>query len=356
MHGYLSTTLFALVIISSIVSARPAAAIDIPTVPVGNPGNPGDFEFSPDTGGRAGAVANVYRIGTTEVTVGQYTTFLNAVAKTDTYELYNAAMATDLNIAGIARSGAPGSYSYSVIGSPNKPVTYVGWGDAARFSNWLNNGQPTGAQNAATTEAGAYDLNGAVSNGALLAVSRNANATWFLPTNDEWYKAAYYQPAAEGGDVDGYWKYATQSNTFPTSAPPPGSPGVQTNIANIRTLSTGAYAVTGSGVYDPNQNYLTDVGAYSSAKSFYGTYDQLGNVWEWTETAWADMSPTPFFRILRGDSWATSNYRFLSNYSPTFESSDFGFRVASVPEPGTAVLAAVACGMLFWAKTRRQWR
>ena len=116
--------------------ARVRHAITIDTVPVGNEGNSNDGS----TG--YGGVAYKYDIGKYEVTVGQYTAFLNAVAKTDTYSLYNLSMATNLNIAGIARSGASGSYSYSVIGSANKPITYVSWGDAARFANWLHNGQP----------------------------------------------------------------------------------------------------------------------------------------------------------------------------------------------------------------------
>ena len=99
----------------------------------------------PATGNLYGGVSYAYNIGTTEVTVGQYTAFLNAVAHTDTYGLYNPSMATDLNIAGIARSGASGSYTYSVIGSANHPVTYVSWGTRPGSANWLHNGQPTGA-------------------------------------------------------------------------------------------------------------------------------------------------------------------------------------------------------------------
>jgi hypothetical protein len=64
-----------------------------------------------------------------------------------------------------------------VIGSPNHPITNVNWGDAARFANRLQNGQPTGAQDATTTEAGVYLLNGAVTHAALLAVSRKLGAT-----------------------------------------------------------------------------------------------------------------------------------------------------------------------------------
>ena len=66
------------------------------------------------------------------------------MAKTDAYGLYNTSMGTNLNIAGISRSGSPGSYAYSVMtnggSSANRPITFVSWFDAARFANWMHNG------------------------------------------------------------------------------------------------------------------------------------------------------------------------------------------------------------------------
>src|SRR6476620_1347753 len=88
------------------------SAITIDTVPVGDLGNPND----PATGNLFGGVSYAYNIGTTEVTVGQYTAFLNSVAATDTYSLYNPSMASDANIAGIAQS-CSANCTYSVIGS-----------------------------------------------------------------------------------------------------------------------------------------------------------------------------------------------------------------------------------------------
>ena len=155
-------------------------------VTVGDPGN------APDTTG-LGAVSYTYSIGKFDVTAAQYVEFLNAVAKTDPYGLYTPSMAgsADCNI---QRSGAPGSYSYSVDPQwANRPVNYVSFGDAARFCNWLQNGEPSRAEGNGTTESGAYTLNGATTNSALLAITRNATATYFIPSENEWYKAAYYK-------------------------------------------------------------------------------------------------------------------------------------------------------------------
>jgi formylglycine-generating enzyme required for sulfatase activity len=330
-------------------------AITIDTVPVGNQGN------SNDTATGYGGVGYSYRIGKFEVTVGEYTAFLNAVAKTDTYALYNPSMATNLNIAGISRSGASGSYSYGVIGSANKPVTYVSWGDAARFANWLHNGQPIGLQVASTTERGAYTLDGATTNAALNAVSRNAGAQWFIPSENEWYKAAFHQPTSQGGDIDNFWAYPTRTNNQPYSDQPPGSgsptPSNTANYYGQDDLANGyndGYAVTGSSNYISTQNYLNDVGAYTFSAGPYGTFDQGGNVFEWNE-ALIDGA----FRGVRGGSYANnpekllSSDRFDSRTPPVDEVSTVGFRVATVPEPATAVLGISASVLVCAFRKRR---
>jgi Sulfatase-modifying factor enzyme 1 len=153
----MKTTALFLGFLSAVFLGAAHAAITIQTVTIGDLGNPNDST----TGGLYGGVSSTYAIGTYEVTLLQYTAFLNAVGATDTNALYNPSMGTDLNIAGISRSGASGSFAYSVIGDGNRPVTYVSWFDAARFTNWLHNGQPTGLQTASTTENGAYALLGA---------------------------------------------------------------------------------------------------------------------------------------------------------------------------------------------------
>ena len=315
--------------------ATDAHAVTIDWSYVGNSGNAND-----STG--YGAVAYNYRIDKYDVTVGQYTAFLNSVAATDTYSLYNTSMASDLNIAGISRSGSSGSYSYGVIGSSaNLPITYVSWGDAARFSNWLQNGQPTGAQGPGTTETGAYTLNGDTT---VLREARNARATIFIPSENEWYKAAYYNPAGS------YNQYPFSSNAIPTSAMPGSTPNTGNFLSN-----SGAFAVTGSTGYSRSQNYLTAVGAYTASASPYGAYDMGGDVFQWNEA----LIGTFPFRGLRGALWYDYSTTLASSYrsdvgDPTREGFGIGFRVASiVPEPSTFALAAFGFIALAWRLRRR---
>jgi formylglycine-generating enzyme len=343
------------------LSPRPASAVvTIDTVPVGNPGNAADTAVMFDGTTGYGGVGYAYDIGKYEVTVGQYTAFLNAVAATDAYVLYNTAMGTQLNMTGISRSGVSGSYSYSVIGSANNPITVVSWGDAARFCNWLHNGQPTGLQNVSTTEDGAYPLNGATSIAALDAISRKAGAKWFIPSENEWYKAAYHK---NDGLTGNYWDYPTRTNSPPISVQPPGSgaptPSNTANVWENDFVSNGyndGYAVTGSTSVSNSQNYLTDVGAYTASTSPYGTFDQGGNVWEWNEAVSSGSQ-----RGIRGGSFVAGlmplfpvslNSRDREYFIPTFEVGDIGFRVASIPEPSTAVLAVLACGLMWWERKR----
>ena len=297
-------------------------------VTVGNVGNAADPEDGDNlTGGvqNFGAVNYEFSIGKYEVSLAQYTLFLNAVAASDTYSLYNPSMATDLRIAGIERSGDDGSYTYAVTGSGNRPVTYVSWFDAARYCNWEHNECPTGVQDASTTERGAYTLDGATIGG--LDITRNPGAKYWIPSENEWYKAAFHDPrlAADGGPPgnDFYWLYSTMSDTVP------GNDIGPLPLANQANYNDGSgYSVTQSLIEDPNQNYLTDGGSYEGSAGPYGTFDQVGNVWEWN-----DAVISVSFRGLRGGSWDNNGINLLSSsrfsFNPDFEGSFIGFRVAS---------------------------
>ena len=251
-----------------------AQAANIDTVTVGNPGDWGDLSGW-GAGGQGpdrvcGRVDYVYNIGKYEVTAGQYTEFLNAVADEDTYALYDTNMWSHVRGCKIQRSGTPGSYSYSVAADwANRPVNLVSWGDAARFSNWLHNGQPTGPQGLATTEDGSYYLNGAMTDAELLAVVREADAIWFIPSEDEWYKAAYHY---NDGVTGNYWDYPTGTDAGPSNDlidPDPGNNATFYGYPGDFTIGS--------------PYYRTEVGAHENSDSPYGTFDQGGNVFEWNE-------------------------------------------------------------------------
>jgi sulfatase modifying factor 1 len=315
--------------------ASTAQAVTIEYVPVGDPGNVARHADG------FGGVTDPYLIGKYEVTNAQYAEFLNAVADADPNGLYNTDMGGGWeDIGGISRTGDPSSYEYAVRESRgNRPVNYVSWYDTLRFANWLHNGQPTGAQGTSTTEDGAYDMSLGSS------VVRKPGALVFLPSEDEWYKAAYYKG---GGTNAGYWWYPTQSDTFPTPELPPGTDMIN-GSANYYT--TGCVDTT---------YYTTEVGAYDAkpSDSAYGTFDQGGNLWEWTE---ADISGDVSYRVSRGGSFydihteLSDLHACYSDFSyATDESIHVGFRVASIPEPGSITL--LACGLvaaLIWWRRRR---
>ncbi len=275
-------------------------------LPVGHAGNAND----PATG--FGAVNYAFQIGSNEVTRAEYADFLNAVAAVDPHALYNPNM-------GIVRSGSSGSYSYAATDG-TRSVAWVSWYDALRFANWLNNGQPRGAQGAASTESGAYTFSGESS-----VNNRNTGAMVFLPSENEWYKAAYYQ----GGSAF-YWAFPTRSDTPPLAVLPNSSD----NAAN----------------YDRVANAVTPAGAYPASQGYYGTRDQAGNLWEWNE---AEIDGD---RGLRGGSYDDYALLLHASYrdsqSPALENEFVGFRIASLtgvtppppPPPPPANRAPVAAG------------
>jgi formylglycine-generating enzyme required for sulfatase activity len=210
----------------------------------------------------------------------------------------------------------------------NKPVNFVSWYDAIRFANWLHNGQGSG-----DTEDGAYTLLGRTptpSNGH--SITRNPGARWWLPSEDEWYKAAYHK---NDGVTGNYWDFPTNSDSVPIAEPPPGG----TNSANYN------FAI----------GTVSELGAYVGSPGPYGTFDQGGNAFEWNETENAG------FRGLRGGAWFNNlsfilHAAFQSGNDPADVNNFFGglgFRVASIPEPAATCLGMLGVAMLlFWRRVR----
>ncbi|WP_367870424.1 formylglycine-generating enzyme family protein [Luteolibacter sp. Populi] len=288
-----------------------------------------------------------YRIGTYEVTNSQYAAFLNAVATVDPHGLYHTAMASPTIVAqggGIQRSGSSGSYRYTVTpGGGNYPVRIVSFYDAARFCNWLTNGQPVGPPDLNTTESGMYFLGGVSqppNNQVVRLMNFNSGGNGVaLPTRYEWYKAGHYDPS-RGPLHQDYWLYATQSDEAPLAI------GPNDTFAN-------------SANYDNGVGGLTPVGSYELAASYFGTYDQSGNVWEIFESFWDNGSGSNIRRE-GGGSYGAAAVHISTNYAsssfPYQEYTDMGFRIVStapIPEPGLAGYASAFACMLAFRRRRR---
>lgn len=317
-----------------------ASNVTIDTVPVGNPGNSSDPATALINFPVFGAVNYNYRMGSFEITNGQYVEFLNAKAASDPLQLFNALMAHD-----ITRSGSSPNYTYSPAAfSANRPVAAVNYYDTLRFINWLNNGQGNG-----DTETGAYTLLGGTpipTNPQTAPIARNPGAQWYLPSADEWFKAAFYQPAALGGPSSSYWLYATHSNVDPTAAVVNSSGSIFNLGPNVATYfgPTGTFGSGTGGVSNVG-------GAGPLNASFYGTYDQNGNVNEWTDTFYH------LFPLLMGGSFHDSSISLKSTWAwsttpPTDISPAIGFRVMMIPEPSTGALAILSLGLMWTLRKR----
>jgi len=268
-----------------VASADSIRGIDIDFVTIGNAGNPGDTRAEAYPSG-SGTVGYDYRIGKYEITAAQWQT-INAAA-------------------GI---GNPGGWS------GNQPVAWVSWYDAAQFCNYLTSGDKN---------LGAYQLSPGVSITVDRAAAMSAYGTiYVLPTEDEWYKAAYFKP-----DGSGYSSYANGQENIWISPPHEG------------------WNYYGGGYDSP-----WDVGTGTMEQN--GTFDMMGNVWEWNEKLFPFESAD---RGFRGGSYAIQYYGHLPGWPEDVflssadiaggiqawrEETYVGFRIASVQVGDVTIDATV---------------
>lgn len=207
---------------------------------MGDPGNPNDSGTTGSYFTPYGGVASVFRMGKYEVSE-------DMINKANT-----------LGSLGITMDSL----------GPNKPATGVSWNEAARFVNWLNTSNGFSAAYKFTLQPGdpGYSAN---ANIELWQVGdagydpnnpyRNANAYYFLPSEDEWYKAAYYS-----GTGSTYFDYATQQDAPSTPTAVSGGTGANDAVYD-QAIGAGPADIHNAG-----------------GLSHYGTMGQNGNVWEWT--------------------------------------------------------------------------
>lgn len=284
---------------------------DIEFVAIGNPGNAADTTGNPNS---AGSVSYEYRIGKYEIS-------------REMIDNANAEGALGITLRDMTDLGG---------NEPEKPATGVSWFEAARFVNWLNT---------STSNTPAYKFD---SNGDFQLwqpgddgydpnnLYRNRLAVYFLPSADEWYKAAYHDATA--GTAGLYFNYPTGSDSVPTAV----TAGVAPDTAVYRQLTaTGPAEITRAG-----------------GLSAYGTMGQGGNVLEWEETDHDLLNDsTTSNRGVRGGDWNNTSGSLSSssrNRDRPDTKDDSGFRVASIiiPEPTSVTLALSV--LLFLAVGRRQ--
>jgi len=267
---------------------------------IGSAGNSAD-----NTG--YGSMDNNYRIGTYEVSRGMIDAYNN---------INGSGMDTFASMYDMTSYGGNGA---------NRPATGVSWNEAARFVNWLNTSQGYSA---------AYKTFGVPANFHIMLWNssdtgydasnpyRNSNAHYFLPSENEWYKAAYYDPNSSSYD-----DYATGSDTAPSAV--------------------AGGTIAGSAVYgQPFGNGPADVNQAGGLSSF-GTMGQGGNVRELIESAHSGGHLVNEDRAIRGGYWASNSSKLQSSERNDIaadwetETRHIGFRVASVatvPEPSSTAL------------------
>src|SRR5262245_54416755 len=320
----------------------PRAVVEMRTVSIGSPGNQpaaivpfhrGVYTSCADAPSRksgcqlVGAVDHEYEIGELEVTVEQYVAFLNTVDPDgeDRGDLYVDSMSPSWPKYGsIERRsrddiGAGKHYAVAEPQWAEKPIGFANFPRAASFVNSLTNGDVLSRETSKRDgfdvityavrlsrdfDDGMYDLGSSSDT----AASRTASGGFVVPSQDEWIKAAYYDPSRSGGGL--YWLYPTG----PVAAPSASALDRDGNVVNADVQPLSTYSPRGSGAapsWCPSQagtdcdtvnpfglsasayesKYVANVSTVGETRtrSPWGTLDQGGNVVEWTDT----VAPSP---------------------------------------------------------------
>jgi formylglycine-generating enzyme required for sulfatase activity len=331
----------------------PASGIDFVTIgAVGNAVLPGTPGFGNNFG--RGRVDYEYRIGRTEVTTAQWAEFFNAAFDRPSNDRIPFVASPLVWGAQTIAPQTPGGRRWTVpAGNAMRAAGGITWRTAAIFCNWLHNGKAT---NREAFLSGAYDVStfGFLDQTGLLftdQLTRSAGARFWIPSADEWVKAAHYDPNKQNpdGSIGGWWTFA---NGRDDRAPIYGPAGQLRN-----GLPTEANAGWTDLTFPGFNPYTQLLGAYG-VTSPWGLFDTSGGTTEWTEAVFqSQQEPAPRSRYSDGSYWfggSSDNAGFrAATEPPGFSDSIFGFRVASIPSPGAGGLVI---GISVWSLRIRRRR
>jgi formylglycine-generating enzyme required for sulfatase activity len=231
-----------------------------------------------------------------------------------------------------------------------RAVGGITWRTAAIYCNWLHNGKGTSRD---ALLSGAYDVSTFSGGfGFTDQLTRSAGARFFIPSLDEWMKAAHYDPtkANPDGTTGGWWNFANgRDDRAPIYGPAGFTRDGQPTEANAAWNN-----------WTPQVNpFSIPLGAYN-VTSPWGLYDTSGAGAEWTEEyLWFQpIDPLPRSRYADGGYWTGGSTlpdtagAVAAGDHPGFQDWIYGFRVASIPSPGSGGLVVVfACAL---AQRRRR--
>ena len=253
-----------------------------------------------------GAVNYNYRIGSHEITLDQFSKAPPTASGNEGY--WN-----------------DGSRTVGTAG----PASYVSWNEAAHFANWLSSGD---------VNTGVYSFGGGLLNGINRSYRNGNGLAYVLPSEDEWYKAAYYKPVDNGS----YSLYANGSDS----------------AASLTHGTSSGWNYWNSGYVNGSPNRMWETGF--GAEEQNGTYDMMGNVWEWNESAFdGSINNMAASRVYRGGSFGNQENHLSSSYRGSFgpagEDDGIGFRIVSIPEPSSIMLMGMVSGLgLFFRRRFRR--
>lgn len=346
------TCLCALAPSAALADVDPNSGIDF--VRVGAVGN------APYTGGglyvnNRGRVDYEYSIGKFEVTTAQWVEFMNAAFDRPANDLIPHVFSPDQWRAQATTPNTPGARRWSVpAGREMLPVGGLDWRTCAIYANWLHNDKAT---NREAFINGAYDVGtfGYQNGGSLFTdqLTRSPGARYWIPSLDEWMKAAHYDPNKQNtdGSVGGWWTYANGSDTPFVYGPP----GVRSSTSNFPGPDPNGPFATANAAWEFQfaglSPFLVPLGAYD-VTSPWGMFDAAGGTREWTEgIAQITGEPLPSNRHYEGSGWATGTGGDLlrgvgGSEFPSAPVLGVGLRIASnVPSPGMGSLGLVLIGV-----------